>query len=142
MCLAFRQSNPLPRLVAEVDITIYKVVERVNLSGDLYSIFKGMPIKLGVVYTSGLDTPSTKGSFAFSNKDHKLLGGEACMFVGVGLHAFVEQPIEEDLDLRDDIGSTIVVLKGFIPKGSEYYVNEETGMIVAGSMCYSEIVSI
>ncbi len=34
------------------------------------------------------------------------------------------------------------ILKGRVPIGSEYYINEETGMIVASSMVYDEEIEL
>lgn len=133
MCLAFRRDNPLPRLVATEDITIYKLAEK-TYEG-IISVFQKAPIKLDIVYVAELDYPSVSGCWAVS-KDYDLLRDVDCMFVSVGLHAFTEQP-ENNLE----ISGYIIVLKGFIPKGSEYYVNEETGMIVASAMCYTEIIN-
>ncbi len=134
MCLAFRRSNPLPRLIAVEDIKIYKLAEKHFYPNELYSVFQKAPIQLNVVYVSDLDYPSVSGSWAI-NRDYDLLSNEDCMFVSVGLHAFTERP-------KDNLGISghIVHLEGFIPKFSEYYVNEETGMIVASAMCYTEVI--
>ena len=143
MCLAFRKSNPLQRLVATEDITIYKVVK---VKYDSYlTALREVAIDIGIVYKSHLGTPMHGGSYS-SFVDAKILNdvdyGDT-LFISHGLHAFTENCMETGLlktyeEGLSTCGCKSVILKGRVPVGSEYYINEETGMIVASNMIYDE----
>lgn len=143
MCLAFRKVNPLERLVASEDITIYKVVKKIYCG--YVTALRECAVDLKVVYESHLDTPMHGGSYS-SYVDAKILV-DVCyddtLFISHGLHAFTESCRKSGLlstyeDALRKFAVPSAILKGRVPIGSEYYINEETGMIVASSMVYDE----
>ena len=142
MCLAFRKSNPLQRRVATEDITIYKVVSK-NRQKNFVSRFQRVGIKLEKLYTSILEEPNEDG-WNTCSVDSWILRDDDLMFISIGLHAFTEDCFNSLLikkylrTLERSMYGKVYLLKGRVPVGSEYYVNEETGMIVASSMIYDE----
>lgn len=145
MCLVFSKRQRPTRKVATKDIVIYKLA--LGRSGSLISIFRCAPIEFGVRNTSYLDHPSEadpdyQKSF-LSPVDQKILPRrDECLFISIGLHAIcggkmLRKHLEEFIQLLDE---DIVLLKGIIPAGAEYYVNKKTGLIVSNAMIYNKII--
>lgn len=153
MCLIFHRTQKPYRLTASVDIPILKVA-CISFENNLLSPYMNSKIVLGVTYKTALDNPSKDGCSVGGLDDSRLkekfeevfykLKSNAS-FVSKGFHAYVDMPINSDYNnlINGVIASyddRKVLLKGYIPKGSKYYVNTITGMIVANSMVYTEII--
>lgn len=144
MCLAFKKSQRATRKVAKKDIPIFKLAIKDRYG--MKSLYQQSHIKLGNLYTSHLDKPEdyvwVNGNF-LCYLDIYLLGEppkKDCKFVSVGLHAFTVKMHMKYIDCLSREG--VVVLKGRIPVGAEYYENRITGLVVSSAMVYDEEVVI
>lgn len=154
MCLIFHRTQKPYRLTASADIPILKVAIKYPYSKLLYSPYRYAGIDLGVTYKSKLDWPSrsgcSTGGIDETRLSEKFKEGYGkftrnASFISKGFHAYTDMPINDNYDaimggIGICLGDQKVLLKGYIPKGSKYYVNTITGMIVASSMVYTEII--
>jgi len=144
MCLAFKKSQLAVRKIAKNDITIYKMVKKVD--GDMYTLFQNSCVELGKVYSSDLEGLNKTGWFLCCI-DTRIMGEDRsdCMFISRGLHAFTNACFNKkelfESYVRELFTYDTIVLKGRIPKGSEYYENKLIGLIVSSSMVYDEHIA-
>lgn len=142
--MCWSTTEPPKRLIAEEDIPIFKVcVESSRISDGtvVYSYFKYFPYNINEVYKlNGQILPCNKGN---------------CTEIDRGYHSYLEteckfeeyQPfsrwVVRDKDLRYVCAYEHCAIKvsGYIPKDSEYYVNEQ-GECVSNSICLTRIETL
>ena len=112
--MCWSTTEPPKKLIAEEDIPIFKVcVESSRISDGtvVYSYFKYFPYNINEVYKlNGQILPCNKGN---------------CTEIDRGYHSYLETECK-------------FKVSGYIPKGSEYYVNEY-GECVSNSICLTKI---
>ena len=125
MCLITEQKTAL---IAEEDITIYKIVTSNN--GRMHTLYRNSLVKLGVEYKSKIDAvrdSPTRGRMSIYT------------VVNEALHAFTDKKKAMSLYKMYRGGLYAVsLLEGRIPKGSKYYTNSSE--IAADTMIYDKIL--
>lgn len=116
-------SNNKPnRLVAEEDITVYKVVQ-IALDDKILSYFNDFPYKLGEIYNTTIAIKHYKDDYidfyfieqGFHSYNYHL---------EIGINPVTAFPITNDQNGTSYYGDDIYGMLCIIPKGAEYYVNE------------------
>ena len=125
---------------ATTNIPIYKVAIKSSIDENLYfSYFMKSEIKLNTPYQSGLDYPEVL--FCYGSK-----------VVEVGLHSFknledalffAKHKTAFDVNIKN-INTRLVILGGYIPKGSKYYLGSfnEWESFASDQIIYDEVIDI
>lgn len=135
MCLFVKEIEDAK--IATTNIPIYKVAIKSSIDVNLYfSYFMKSEIKLNTPYQSGLDYPEVL--FCYDSK-----------VVEVGLHSF--KNLEDALFFAKhktafdvNINTRLVILGGYIPKGSKYYLGSfnEWESFASDQIIYDEVIDI
>lgn len=120
-------SNNKPnRLVAEEDITVYKVVQ-ISLDDKILSYFNDFPYKIGEIYNTTIVIKHYKDDYSADCSDFYFIeqGFHSYNYhLKIGLDPFLNTPNAYDKNGTRYYGDDIYGMLCIIPKGAEYYVNE------------------
>lgn len=119
MCLFTNRKTPY---IAKEDIIIYKVV-CTNSNGIYESFYARFPYKLGVEYEQHEDFTIEEVPFLYYGTKYIISKGWFHSYIDY-FHTFMEY---------NSIIKDVVIVKGIIPKGSEYYRG------VGGEICSRKI---
>lgn len=127
-------NKPLKKLIAEENVPIFKVCTKSSrFSNTVASYFRDYYYQLGVVYKLSYITPrEVNFHFEIDEGFHSYLAG--CTFK----HniVFSTPPMRWVCSYNSCYDP--IKVSGYIPKGSEYYVNED-GECVSNSICLTAI---
>ena len=130
--------KPLKKSIAEKDIPIFKVCTKsARFLNTVRSYFKDYYYQLGIVYELSCIIPlEINDCFEIDEGFHSYLAN-CCVFT---------HDVFDDLWVRTKLSmrylcyydSRAIKVSGYIPKGSEYYVNED-GECVSNAICLTSI---
>lgn len=116
MCLRLL-NDKTEKKIAQENIPVLKVMRRSPISGKLISFYQAAEYELNELVTSKLDEPR---SMYDPNLNFCVLGyGESFDGINKGLHSFADDWYGGDS--YKPFTPIIVVCKGYIPAGAEYY---------------------
>lgn len=129
--------KPLKKSIAKENVPIFKVCTKsIRFSNTVESYFRDYHYQLGIVYESSNITPNEVNChFEINEGFHSYLTG--CTY----RHDVFDNIWVLSASLTRYIGSyesRAIKVSGYIPKGSEYYVNED-GECVSNSICLTKI---
>lgn len=144
MCLVL-EDDQLERLVAKEDIPIFKVIR--HHYDDFVTLFQCSEVKFDKLTESFLEEPRNGVGYV-GDTDGELYGGMSRVGISKGIHVLdknvCDTKIGKDfLEELLDYASDSKLIRGFIPKGSEYYHNPIIHSIATERVVYlKEFVEI
>lgn len=133
------ETKPLPKVNKYVDVTVYKFV--LVYDGKYISPYQGYSYELGGTYAvpEKLELIESDASLYIDNSSRYI--------IEEGIHSYYDKPIicfdsdkhryfiynkkKNNSSIRQLYKAQLAVLTCTIPKGSEYYIDEETGNVVS-----------
>lgn len=139
MCLVLEESQ-LERLVAEEDIPIFKVIRLIEDTYGFVTLFQLSEVEFDKLTESFLEEPRNGVGYV-GDTDGELYGGMSRVGISKGIHVLDKNVCDTDMGkifLEELLGYTSdsKLIRGFIPKGSEYYHNPIIHSIATDRVVY------